>query len=76
MIVNKKYCKEKLDLERRLVCKKKEKTVLDVAADAITCNKTRMKQSRTIAEFCSPLFAQTQITYLTFIFLTLKQLQS
>jgi hypothetical protein len=36
LIVNKKCCKEKLVLERRLVCKKKEKTVLNVAADAKT----------------------------------------
>jgi hypothetical protein len=33
-----------------------------------------MKQTRTIAEFWSPLFAQTQVTYLTFIFLTLQTL--
>jgi hypothetical protein len=32
----KKSCKEKLVLERRLVCMKKEKTVLNVAADAKT----------------------------------------
>jgi hypothetical protein len=31
-----------------------------------------MKQTRTIAEFWSPLFAQMQVTYLTFIFLTLR----
>jgi hypothetical protein len=41
-------------------------------ADAKT--KTRMKQTCTIAEFWSPLFAQTQMTYLTFIFLTLQTL--
>jgi hypothetical protein len=33
-----------------------------------------MKQTRTIAEFWSPFFAQTQVTYLTFIFLTLQTL--
>jgi hypothetical protein len=33
-----------------------------------------MKQTRTIAEFWSPLFAQTKVTYLTFIFLTLQTL--
>jgi hypothetical protein len=33
-----------------------------------------MKQMRTIAKFWSPLFAQTQVTYLTFIFLTLQTL--
>jgi hypothetical protein len=33
-----------------------------------------MKQMRTIAEFWSPLSAQTQVTYLTFIFLTLQSL--
>jgi hypothetical protein len=27
----------------------------------------RMKQTRTVAEFWSPLFAQTQVTYLTFV---------
>jgi hypothetical protein len=32
----------------------------------------RMKQRRSIAEFWSPLFAQMQVTYLTFIFLTLQ----
>jgi hypothetical protein len=31
-----------------------------------------MKQMRTIAEFWSPPFAQTQETYLTFMFLTLQ----
>jgi hypothetical protein len=31
-----------------------------------------MKQTRAIAEFWSPLFAQTQVTYLTFILLTLQ----
>jgi hypothetical protein len=31
-----------------------------------------MKQTRTIAEFWSPLFAQTQVTNLTFILLTLQ----
>jgi hypothetical protein len=34
-----------------------------------------MKQTRTIAEFWSPLFAQMQVTYLTFIFLTLQILK-
>jgi hypothetical protein len=33
-----------------------------------------MKQMRTIAKFWLPLFAQTQVTYLTFIFLTLQTL--
>jgi hypothetical protein len=33
-----------------------------------------MKETRIIAEFWSPLFAQTQVTYLTFIFLTLQTL--
>jgi hypothetical protein len=33
-----------------------------------------MKQTRTIAEIWSPLFAQMQVTYLTFIFLTLQTL--
>jgi hypothetical protein len=33
-----------------------------------------MKQTHTIAEFWSPLFAQTQEKYLTFIFLTLQTL--
>jgi hypothetical protein len=44
-----------------------------VAADA----KTRMKQPRNFAEFWSPFFAQTQVlqvTYLTFILLTLQTL--
>jgi hypothetical protein len=37
--------------------------------------RTRLKQTRTtIAEFWSSLFAQTQVTYLTFIFLTLQTL--
>jgi hypothetical protein len=36
LIVNKKCYREKLVLERRLVCKKKEKNVLNVAADAKT----------------------------------------
>jgi hypothetical protein len=58
-MVNKKWCKEKLVLERRLVCKKKEKIVLNVAADAKT--ETRMKQARIIAEFWPPLFAQMQV---------------
>jgi hypothetical protein len=31
-----------------------------------------MKQTRTITEFWSPLVAQTQVTYLTFILLTLQ----
>jgi hypothetical protein len=31
-----------------------------------------MKQTRTLAEFWSSLFAQTQVTYLTFILLTLQ----
>jgi hypothetical protein len=52
--------------------RKKKRTVLNVAADAKTL--TRMKQIRTIAEFWSPLFAQMQVTYLTFIFLTLQTL--
>jgi hypothetical protein len=52
--------------------RKKKKTVLNVAADAKT--QTRMKQTRAIAEFWSPLFAQIQITYLTFISLTLQTL--
>jgi hypothetical protein len=51
---------------------KRKKTVLNVAANAKTY--TRMKQTRTFAEFWSPLFAQTQVTYLTFIFLTLQTL--
>jgi hypothetical protein len=33
-----------------------------------------MKQTRTIAEFWSTLFAQTQVTYLTFIFPSLQTL--
>jgi hypothetical protein len=33
-----------------------------------------MKQTRTIAEFWSPLFAQMQVTDLTFILLTLQTL--
>jgi hypothetical protein len=33
-----------------------------------------MKQTRTIAEFWSPLSEETQVTYLTFIFLTLQTL--
>jgi hypothetical protein len=32
------------------------------------------KQTHTIGEFWSSLFAQTQVTYLTFIFLTLQTL--
>jgi hypothetical protein len=31
-----------------------------------------MKQTRTLVEFWSSLFAQTQVTYLTFILLTLQ----
>jgi hypothetical protein len=61
LIVNKKCCKEKLVHERRLVCKKKEKTVLNVAADAKTWK--HMKQMRTIVEFWSPLFAQIQVEF-------------
>jgi hypothetical protein len=34
----------------------------------------RMKQTRAIAEFWSPRFAQIQVTDLTFIFLTLPTL--
>jgi hypothetical protein len=66
LVVNKKFGKENLVLERRLVCK--EKKTVNVAADA----KTRMKQTRTNVEFWSPLFAQSQVTYLTFTFLTLQ----
>jgi hypothetical protein len=33
-----------------------------------------MKQTRAIAEFWSPLFAQMRVTYLTFILLTLQAL--
>jgi hypothetical protein len=33
-----------------------------------------MKQTRNFAEFWSPLFAQMQVTYLTFILLTLQTL--
>jgi hypothetical protein len=33
-----------------------------------------MKQTRNFAEFWSPLVAQTQLTYLTFILLTLQTL--
>jgi hypothetical protein len=33
-----------------------------------------MKQTRAIAEFWSPLFAKIQVTYLTFISLTLQTL--
>jgi hypothetical protein len=33
-----------------------------------------MKQKRNFVEFWSPLFAQTQVTYLTFILLTLQTL--
>jgi hypothetical protein len=36
MIVNKKRCREKLVLERRLVARKKQKTVLNVAANVKT----------------------------------------
>jgi hypothetical protein len=35
---------------------------------------TRMKQTRNIAEFWSSLFTQMQVTYLTFILLTLQTL--
>jgi hypothetical protein len=45
--------------------RKKKKTV---AADAKTL--TRMKQTRTIAEFWSPLFAQTQVTYVFDVYLS------
>jgi hypothetical protein len=31
-----------------------------------------MKQTRTIAEYWSPLFAQTRVTYLTFVLLILQ----
>jgi hypothetical protein len=46
--------------------------MFNVAADAKTL--TRMKQTRAIAEFWSPLFAQIQVTYLTFISLTFQTL--
>jgi hypothetical protein len=42
-------------LEDVWFARKKKKTMLNVAADAKT--QTRMKQTRTIAEFWSPLFA-------------------
>jgi hypothetical protein len=43
-----------------------------VAANAKT--QTRMKQTRNFAEFWSSLFAEAQVTYLTFILLTLQTL--
>jgi hypothetical protein len=52
--------------------RKKQKTVLDVAANAKTL--TRMKQTGNFAEFWSSLFAEAQVTYLTFILLTLQTL--
>jgi hypothetical protein len=53
-----------------LFARKKQKTVLNVAANAKT--QTRMKQTRNFAEFWSSLFAEAQVTYLTFILLTLQ----
>jgi hypothetical protein len=69
LIVNKKCCKEKLVLERRLVCKKKEKNCVKRG-----CRCKKVDAYETIAECLSPLFAQTQVPYLTFIFLTLQTL--
>jgi hypothetical protein len=46
--------------------------VLNVAANAKT--QTRMKQTRNFAELWSSLFAEAQMTYLTFILLTLQTL--
>jgi hypothetical protein len=43
-----------------------------MAANAKTL--MRMKQTRNFAEFCSSLFADAQVTYLTFILLTLQTL--
>jgi hypothetical protein len=51
---------------------KSKKTVLNVAANAKTL--MRMKQTRNFAEFWSSLFAEAQVTYLTFILLTLQTL--
>jgi hypothetical protein len=48
-------------LKKRLVCKKKKKTELNVTVDAKW--PTRMKQIRTIVEFWPPLVAQTQVTF-------------
>jgi hypothetical protein len=48
--------------------RKKQKTVLNVAANAKTY--TRMKQTRNFAEFWSSLFAEAQVIYLTFILIT------
>jgi hypothetical protein len=47
---------------------KSKKTVLNMAANAKTL--MRMKQTRNFAEFWSSLFAEAQVTYLTFILLT------
>jgi ribosomal protein L20 len=61
LIVNKKCCKEKLVLGRRLVCKKKAKNC--VKRGCKCKNMTRMKQKRSFAEFWSSLFAEAQLTF-------------
>jgi hypothetical protein len=57
-------------LREARLARKKQKTVLNVAANAKKL--TRMKQTRNFAEFWSSLFAAAQVTYLTFILLTLQ----
>jgi hypothetical protein len=70
LIVNKKYCREKLVLERRLVCKKKAKNCIKRSCRCknVGAYETNAHPRR----IWSSLFAQTQVTYLTFILLTLQ----
>jgi hypothetical protein len=70
LIVNKKCCREKLVLERRLVCKKKAKNCVKRS-----CKYKNVDAYETNAQFCriwSSLFAEAQVTYLMFILLTLQ----
>jgi hypothetical protein len=72
LIVNKNAVGKNSSLKDVWFARKKQKTVLNVAANAKT--QTRMKQTRNFAEFWSSLFAEAQLTYLTFILLTLQTL--
>jgi hypothetical protein len=72
LIVNKNAVGKNSSLKDVWFARKKQKTVLNAAANAKTL--MRMKQTRNFAEFCSSLFAEAQVTYLTFILLTLQTL--
>jgi hypothetical protein len=72
LIVNKKCCREKLILEKRLVFKKKAKNF--VKRGCKWKNVEAYETNAQFAEFWSSLFAEAQVTYLALILLTLQTL--